>query len=125
MHSSITFVTRKILSYPGLIIFLVYYVVLIDFAVISILIFYVVAQTVRYNVYFKIGAVDKKKKKKTEQPINFNTNYRGEMKLIPINMDYCLLQFDALKFFLWVCLQRGSLSSVNFSMYTHNLTTKS
>ena len=32
-------------------------------------------------------------------PINSNTNYRREMKLIPINMDYCLLQNIALKIF--------------------------
>ena len=30
--------------------------------------------------------------------IYFNTNYRTEMKLVPIIMDW-LLQFDALKFF--------------------------
>ena len=30
--------------------------------------------------------------------IYFNTNYRTERKLVPIIMDYCLLQFDALKF---------------------------
>ena len=41
--------------------------------------------------------VSQNEKKKT--PVNFNTNYRGEIKLIPINMNYCLLQFDALKFF--------------------------
>ena len=39
-------------------------------------------------------------KKKQNTPTNSNTNYRREMKLIPINMDYCLLQFDPLKFFL-------------------------
>ena len=37
----------------------------------------------------------KKNKKKT---FNSNTNYHREMKFEPINMDYCLLQFDALKF---------------------------
>ena len=37
---------------------------------------------------------------KTITPINSNTNYCIEMKLIPINMDYCLLQIDALKVFL-------------------------
>ena len=34
----------------------------------------------------------------------FNTNCRTKMKLVPIIMDYCLLQFDALKFFLRVHL---------------------
>ena len=43
-------------------------------------------------------------KKKRKTPINSNTNYRREIKLIPINMDYCLLQFDAVKFFLGVHL---------------------
>ena len=32
--------------------------------------------------------------------IYFYTNYRAEMKLLPIIIYYCLLQFDALKFFL-------------------------
>ena len=41
----------------------------------------------------------KRKKKKT---INSNTGCRRKMKLIPINMGYCLLQSDALKFFLGV-----------------------
>ena len=39
-------------------------------------------------------------KKKGTPPINSVTNYRREMKLIPINMDYSLLQFDSLKFVL-------------------------
>ena len=30
-----------------------------------------------------------------------------EMKLVPINMDYSLLQFDALKFVLGVLLHEG------------------
>ena len=30
----------------------------------------------------------------------FNTNYRRDMKFVPINKDYCLLQFKALKIFL-------------------------
>ena len=47
-------------------------------------------------------------------PINSNTNYHREMKHGPINMDYCLLQFDALKFFLGVLLHRGSLPNFNF-----------
>ena len=39
-----------------------------------------------------------REKKKRDTPINSVTNYRREMKLIPIIMDYCLLQLDALKF---------------------------
>ena len=42
------------------------------------------------------------------------TNYRAEMKLVPIIIDYCLLQFDALKFFLGVRLHGGSLPNFNF-----------
>ena len=30
----------------------------------------------------------KKKKKKRNTPTNFNTNYRREMRLVPINMNY-------------------------------------
>ena len=41
-----------------------------------------------------------KKKGGGDIPFYFNTNYCTEMKLVPINMDYCLLQFDALKIFL-------------------------
>ena len=32
---------------------------------------------------------------KSNTPICFNTNYRIEMKLVPIIMDYCLLQINA------------------------------
>ena len=55
-----------------------------------------------------------KKKRKRNTPIYFNTNYRTEMKLVPIIMDYCLLQFDVLKFFSGVHLQGGSLSNFQF-----------
>ena len=49
-------------------------------------------------------------------PIYFNTNYRTEMKLVPVIMDYCLLQFDALKYFLVVRLhgERGSYPNCYF-----------
>ena len=50
------------------------------------------------------------KKKKT---IYFYSNNRTEMKLVPIITDYCLLQFDALKFFLGVRLHKGSQSNFN------------
>ena len=42
-----------------------------------------------------------------EKKMYFNRNYRREMKLIPIIMDYCLLQLDALKFFIGVRLHGG------------------
>ena len=45
---------------------------------------------------------------KRNTTIYFNTNYRTEMKLVPIIVDYRLLQFDALNFFLEVRLHRGS-----------------
>ena len=47
-------------------------------------------------------------------PIISNANYRGEMKFIPISMDYCLFQFDAVQFFLGVRLHGGSLPNFNF-----------
>ena len=54
------------------------------------------------------------KKRKKKSSIYFNTNYRTGMKLLSIIMDYCLLQFDALNFFLGVRLHGGSLSNFNF-----------
>ena len=57
----------------------------------------------------------KKNKQKPNTPISFNTNYRREMKLIPNYMDYYLLEFDALNFFLWVQQHRGTLPNFNFS----------
>ena len=54
--------------------------------------------------------VSLKKKKKRNTAIYFNTNYRNRNETGTITMDYCLLQFDALKFFLGVRLheRRGS-----------------
>ena len=47
----------------------------------------------------------------------FNTKYRTEMKLVPIIMDYCLLQFDALKFSLGLCAHgEGLYITLIFSM---------
>ena len=56
----------------------------------------------------------KNKNKNPEIFINFNTNSRREIKLVPINMDYCLLQFDAIKYFLGVHLHGGSQPNFNF-----------
>ena len=50
---------------------------------------------------FKYGSLYSKTKK-GNTPIYFNTNYPTGMKLVPIIIGYCLLQFDALKFFLGV-----------------------
>ena len=43
----------------------------------------------------------------------FVQNYRTKMKLVPIIIDYCLLQFDALKFFFGIRLHGGSLFNFN------------
>ena len=48
-----------------------------------------------YKYYILTCTVSQKKKQNI--PINSNTNCRREMKLVPIYMDYCLHQFDALK----------------------------
>ena len=45
---------------------------------------------------------------------NSNANYRREMKLIPVNMDYCLLKFGALNFCLEVCLHDGHYVTLIF-----------
>ena len=39
--------------------------------------------------------------------IYFNANYRTEMKLVPVIMDYCLLRFEAFKFFVGLRLHGG------------------
>ena len=53
-------------------------------------------------------------KKKRNTLIYFNANYRREMKLVPIIMDNCLLQFDALKFFLGFRLHGMALPNFDF-----------
>ena len=52
--------------------------------------------------------------KEKDTPINFNKNSRREMKRVQINMDYCLLQFDALIFSLEVSLHMRSEPNFNF-----------
>ena len=62
-----------------------------------------------FNVKRCITLYRRSKKEKEKKPSTyFNTNYHREMKLVPIIMDYCLIQFDDLKFFLGVCLDEGS-----------------
>ena len=51
----------------------------------------------------------KGRKKERKTPIYFNTNCRTEM-------DCCLLQFDALKFFLGMRLHGGSYQTLIFSV---------
>ena len=57
------------------------------------------------------------KKKKRNIPVISNANYRREMKLIPIEVDYCLFLFDALKFFLGVHLNEGGGVVRNFNIF--------
>ena len=61
-----------------------------------------------------LGYMYSRSKKKQNTPIYFNANYRTEMKLVPIIMDYCLLQFDVLKFSLGIHLHGGSQPNFNF-----------
>ena len=68
------------------------------------------------NQKLHVQSVKKRKKKEKNTVINSNTIYRGEMKLVSINMDYCLVQFDALKFFLEVRLHGGSQPNFSFSI---------
>ena len=51
---------------------------------------------------------------KKNTAINSNKNYNREMKLVPINVDYSVLQFDALKFVLRIDLHGGSMYLTNF-----------
>ena len=51
--------------------------------------------------------VGQKERKYQNTSINSNKNYPREMELVPINMDYSQLQFDASKIFLGVCLHAG------------------
>ena len=69
------------------------------------------------TAYSKAKYVQSVKKKKTKHntSFNFNTNYHKEVKCIPIGMDYWLLQFEALKFFLGASPHGESLPNFNFS----------
>ena len=67
--------------------------------------------------------VSKKKKRERERErerkrgnnfINFHTNYRRRIKFMLINMDFCLLEFDALNFFLGDRLHGVFLPNFNF-----------
>ena len=71
----------------------------------SVIVIFSVCMSMRPQMFSKriktnVQQVKKKKKRKKERntPIYFNTNNRTEMKPVPIIMDYCLLQFDALRF---------------------------
>ena len=47
------------------------------------------------NIFLKAMYSQSKKEKKKNTTLKFNTKYRKEMKLVLINIDYCLLSFDA------------------------------
>ena len=62
----------------------------------------------------------KERKKKQFTSLNSNANYCAPMKLVPMNMDYCLLWFGAWKFYLDVCLHWVSLSNfIFFKLYLY------
>ena len=54
--------------------------------------------------------------KKKNTPTNSNSNYRREMRLILINIYFCLPQFNALKIFLGFRLNGGPYLTLIFSM---------
>ena len=56
-------------------------------------------------------------KTKQNTPIYFNTNCCTEIKLVPIIMNYCLLQFN----FLGVRLHGGSRPNFNFININHQI----
>ena len=68
-----------------------------------------------FNMLFSILVPCTVGQKKRNTPVNSNTNYLREMKLIPINMNYYLLQFDAIKFLLDFRLYGGG-SLPNFNL---------
>ena len=52
--------------------------------------------------------------------INLNANYPREMKFIPINVNYCILSFVALIFFLRGLFSWGEGSITNFNFFNVN-----
>ena len=64
--------------------------------------------------YFVLIFMYSRSRNKRNTPIYFNTNYCNGMKLVPIIIYYCVLQFDALKFFLEVRLHGGSVPNFIF-----------
>ena len=61
-----------------------------------------------------ISVGQNKKEKKKNTLASSNTNYRTERKFVPINMCYCLLQIDELKFFLGLHEGEGALPNFDF-----------
>ena len=59
-------------------------------------------------------------KKKRNIPIYFKLNYRTEMKLVPLIMDYCLLQFDGLNFFRNASAWGVSTYRLSFNFFNFN-----
>ena len=67
-----------------------------------------------FSYSFIACTLGRKKKTNRNTPIYFSTYYRTEMKLVSIIMGYCLLQVDALKFFLGVRIHGESKPNFNF-----------
>ena len=65
------------------------------------------------------------KEKKMDTTINSNTNYRREMKHVPVNIDYNLFQFDTSKFVIGVHPLGGSVPNLNFQCKVKNMTKNS
>ena len=63
----------------------------------------------RYKCICTVG-----QKKNTKHSYLFQCKLSYRKKLVPIIMDYCLFQFNAIKFFLRVRLHGGSLPNFNF-----------
>ena len=84
------------------------------------------AELVLYGNYLHFSKFMFSRSKKSTL-IYFNTNYRTEMKLVPIIMVYYLLQFDASKIFLGVRKHGGGVSTLlYFFQFKHaNFSTKS
>ena len=60
-----------------------------------------------FHIHSRSEKKKEKRKEKQNTSIYFNTNYLRDTKLVQIIIDYCLLQFDALKIFLRVHLHGG------------------
>ena len=72
--------------------------------------------TIDFRLFLRAFTINKKKGKLLT---NSNTNYHIEMEFVSINMVYCLLQSDALKFVLGTCLHGGSVYYINFFNLKH------
>ena len=76
-------------------------------------------QCLRVKTVHTLRAMYSRSKNKRNTPVYFSINYRTEVKLVSIIMDYCLLQFDALKFYLGIRVH-GEGSQPNFNFFNIN-----